>query len=60
MVADSKKEITDKVSDLERRCMTVDDENRRLREENERLRDELRFLRSEVCRCWNKGDVATS
>lgn len=48
VVADSKKEITDKVSDLERRCMTVDDENRRLREENERLRDELRFLRSEI------------
>jgi regulator of replication initiation timing len=33
---------------LERRCTSIEEENKRLREENERLRDELRFLRTEV------------
>ena len=47
----AKKEAADKVQIMERRCSTVEDENRRLREENDRLRDELRFLRSEVSTC---------
>lgn len=47
---EEKRQWTDQISGLERRCASVNDENRRLKEENERLRDELQFLRSEVSR----------
>lgn len=47
---EEKRQWTDQISGLERRCASVNDENRRLKEENERLRDELQFLRSEVRR----------
>lgn len=50
VLADERKQWSDKVAAGERRIAIAEEENRRLREENERLRDELRFLRTEVRR----------
>ncbi len=43
-----KNRFADMVAQLERRCHTAEEENRRMRDENNRLKDELSFLREQV------------
>ena len=47
-MAHEKSKVVDQAVFLDKRCHTVEEENRRLRDENDRLRDELRFLRDQV------------